>query len=289
MIGLINLCKPPGPTSHDMVAGVRKLLPGGTKVGHAGTLDPFASGVLMICVGPAVRLAEYIQQMPKRYQAGITLGAVSPTDDPESPPVANPSAVAPTPDAINRALAGLIGEINQVPPAHSAIQIAGRRAYSMARKGRTVELQPRPVHIHSIELLEYDYPRLRIDVRCGSGTYIRALARDIGSSLGVGGFCSALARTAIGPFNLAQAVRPEELDIQKNLLSPLLALQDLPKMKIDPDSAGRLVLGNAVRFAGGPATNGQVAILFGGKLLAIGFYESHSGLLKPSKVLAVKN
>ncbi|HOF19452.1 MAG TPA: tRNA pseudouridine(55) synthase TruB, partial [Phycisphaerae bacterium] len=165
MFGFFNLRKPAGPTSHDMVSAVRRLLPRGTRVGHAGTLDPFADGVLVICVGPAARLAEFVQAAPKRYRAVVTLGATSTTDDPEGEILPREPAPPPSPQDVRQAVARFVGEIPQTPPAHSAVLVNGHRAYKLARAGRELNLRPRVVAIHAIDVIRYDWPRLTLDVR----------------------------------------------------------------------------------------------------------------------------
>lgn len=240
VFGLLNIHKPAGPTSHGIVAALRrrlKLLPGRSgrdvKVGHAGTLDPFAEGVLMIALGPAARLADRVQTQPKRYEATITLGAVSASDDTEGPitPTADAGEVGES--AVRDVLGRFVGEIVQIPPAYSAVHIDGQRAYMLARRGDQPSPAGRTVVVHGIQLLRYAWPEVDIEVSCGSGTYIRSLARDIGAALGVGGYCSRLIRTAVGPFTLADAVAPETADFTGDLISPLAALGDMPRIMVD--------------------------------------------------------
>jgi len=252
VFGFLNIHKPPGPTSHDVVAGVRRTLDRRVKVGHAGTLDPFAAGVLVLCVGPATRLASYVQALPKRYVAEIALGNTSATDDPQGPITETQGATPPTADAVGQAVSQRVGQIRQVPPAHSAVHVSGRRAYQLARAGQDVSLTPRTVTVHAIEVLRYDWPRLEIDVRCGSGTYIRALARDLGAALGVGGYCAALTRTNVGPFRADEAVAPDRLDLDRDLQSPLIALAGLPKRVADESAVRALAMGQAVALAACP-------------------------------------
>ncbi|MCD4825672.1 MAG: tRNA pseudouridine(55) synthase TruB, partial [Phycisphaerae bacterium] len=166
----MNVYKPKGPTSHDVVVQVRRMLPRKTRVGHTGTLDPFAKGVLVLCVGQATRLAEFVQSQPKRYVAVIKLGAVSDTDDPEGTITPTPDATPPTEQQIRDVLKNFVGEIQQVPPAHSAIHIDGQRAYELAREGKDVEIPARPVKVFKLSMRRYEYPKLQIDVHCGSGT-----------------------------------------------------------------------------------------------------------------------
>jgi len=259
MFGLLNIDKPPGPTSHDVVDRVRRMLGRRIKLGHAGTLDPFASGVLVLCVGPATRLAEYVQAQPKRYLAEVTLGASSATDDPEGPIEAVEGAVPPDERTVRQVLRRFVGQIEQRPPAHCAVHVDGRRAYRLARSGKQPNLTPRTVQIHAIELLRYEYPRLTIDVRCGRGTYIRALARDIGEALSIGGYCSSLTRTAVGPFLLEDARPLDRLDPRRDLLSPLDALVDMEHIALAADHVATLAQGRAVTLDS-PLDAQQVAV-----------------------------
>ncbi len=220
MFGFLNIKKPVGPTSHDIVARVGRAVSPGlprkqrVKIGHAGTLDPFAQGVLVICLGQATRLAEFVQAQPKRYTAQITLGAISSTDDTEGEISPQPPADSTRPDeqTVRAVLKNFVGRIQQIPPAYSAVHIKGKRAYQLARDGEEVIIPARDVDIYELNLLRYEYPLLEIDVRCGSGTYIRSLARDIGQALAVGGYCSKLIRTAVGQFDIDSAIPPEDLD-----------------------------------------------------------------------------
>src|SRR5262249_45363855 len=160
----------------------------GTRLGHTGTLDPLATGVLVLCVGSATRLADYVQRMSKTYRSLFRLGARSDTDDADGAVTPVAGAAAPEPAALEACLRQFVGTIEQVPPAYSAAKVTGQRAYDLARRGREVSLQARAVQVHGIEVLRYDYPELEVEVRCGKGTYIRALARDLGARLGCGAY-----------------------------------------------------------------------------------------------------
>ena len=226
--GIINLDKPAGISSAFAVGGVKRLLPKGTKIGHAGTLDPFATGVLLLLVGKATKTCEQLMDRAKQYEAVIRLGATTATDDLDSP--AEPFAcdaelptAPPTREAVADALAMQVGEVMQRPPVFSAIKVGGRRAYALARRGEAVALPPRVVSIYRIDLLDYTWPEARVRVDCGRGTYVRAIARDLGERLGVGGYLTALRRTAIGPFSIADAVTLERLrseGVDAHLKSP---------------------------------------------------------------------
>ena len=192
----LNLNKPAGVTSRDVVDMVCKAA--GTKsVGHAGTLDPLATGVLVCGIGKATKLVEYVQRMTKTYRAEFTLGQTSDTDDTEGAVTPTADAVAPPTEELERALAKFRGLVKQTPPAYSAVKVAGRRAYELARKGKPVDLSPRQVLIHGVRLHRYEWPTLDVEIQCGSGTYIRSIARDLGMMLRTGGLMSKLVRTAI--------------------------------------------------------------------------------------------
>ena len=227
MNGFINLDKPAGISSARAVAGVKRLLPRGTRIGHAGTLDPFATGVLVLLVGKATRSCETLMDQPKQYEATIKLGAITPTGDPDSPeepfvpiPPGGITAsaggqVTPLPrERLESLIPRFIGDIQQRPPAFSALRVAGRRAYELARQGEIVQLKPRTVRVYGIELLDFTWPNVRLRIDCGRGTYIRALARDIGDALHVGGYVTQLRRTRVGDFTADHAVTLEALSIE---------------------------------------------------------------------------
>jgi tRNA pseudouridine55 synthase len=211
--GLIILDKPAGMTSARAVSAVKRLLPREKKLGHAGTLDPFATGVLVLLMGRATRLCELIMGWPKTYEATIKLGATTATDDIESPEQSGDSPAAPIQfGQIEQALAKFVGAIPQYPPVYSAIKLRGKRACDRVRKGeKNLQLQPRIVQVHSIELLSYMWPLLHVRIECGRGTYIRSIARDLGAALTVGGYLTALRRTRIGQCTIERAVRLEQL------------------------------------------------------------------------------
>jgi tRNA pseudouridine55 synthase len=246
--GLLVIDKPDGMTSRDAVNRVQGLFPRGTRIGHAGTLDPLATGVLVLCLGQATRLTEYVQRMEKTYRAGILLGARSDTDDSDGQisPVAgaNPPAL----EEVRRGLAGFLGEIEQVPPAYSAAKVTGRRAYDLARQGRDVDLQARTVHIHGIDLVSYGYPHLEVEVRCGKGTYIRSLARDLGERLGCGALIETLRRTRIGPFRVEDALSldlPEDA-VRARLLPITWAVSELPRLTLEEGEIAHLRQGQHI-------------------------------------------
>jgi len=209
--GILAIDKPTGMTSMDVVAIVRGKA-GGTKTGHAGTLDPLATGVLVLALGKATRQLKWFTATDKRYVTEIDLSCFTTTDDAEGDRIAvEPLPAPPTESEISQTIETFVGSIMQRPPAHSAVKIGGRRAYELARRGIDVEIEHREVVVHTIELTRYRWPLLELDIRCGKGTYIRSLARDIGRALGTGGYCHTLRRTAVGPFTLAHCRRLEEL------------------------------------------------------------------------------
>jgi len=254
--GILLIDKPAGLTSHGVVARVRRLA-GTRKVGHAGTLDPMATGLLIVGLNAATRLLTYMVGLDKAYRATIRLGAATTTDDADgeithlAPP---PRVAAIAPADIDRELAALTGELQQVPSSYSAVKVDGRRAYERARSGEQVELRPRTVTVSALELLSSrrsaEGIELQVTVECSSGTYVRALARDLGTALGVGGHLTALRRTRIGPFELASAAELEGLDVAGRLISPA-------------DAAGRLF--ESIRLSEDEAVD-----LRHGKQLAVG-------------------
>ena len=204
-VGVLLLDKPPGPSSFYMVRQIRRIF-GVKKVGHAGTLDPFASGLLIVCIGrPATRKISLLMATDKEYEATLRLGIETSTQDPEGEVIAERPVPQLARETVERCLAGFVGEILQEPPRFSALKHAGRPLYFYARKGIEVKKEPRPVTIHRLELLELTGSQLRIRVHCGKGTYIRTLAADIGQALGCGAHLVALRRTRCGPFLLRDA------------------------------------------------------------------------------------
>ncbi|HEX4797483.1 MAG TPA: tRNA pseudouridine(55) synthase TruB [Humisphaera sp.] len=209
--GILNLDKPPGISSARAVDRVKRLLPRGTKIGHAGTLDPFATGVLLLLIGKATKSCEHLMDAPKQYEATIKFGANTPTDDLDSAEEPVEVRAIPALAQVSAALGAMVGEILQKPPSFSALKIGGQRAYDVARRGQAVELEPRKVRIYSAELLSYEWPLARIRVDCGRGTYIRAMARDLGAALSVGGYLTELRRTRIGAFDVSGALKLHDL------------------------------------------------------------------------------
>jgi tRNA pseudouridine55 synthase len=211
---VINLDKPPGLSSARCVDRVKRLLPRGTKIGHAGTLDPFATGVLLLLVGKATKSCEALMGQRKGYDATIKLGARTATDDPESPEEPVAVATPPAEAQVRQAMTRFVGAIEQTPPVFSAMKVGGRRAYKLARQGEQVEIKPRTVQVYSLEVIAYEWPVVRIRVECGRGTYIRAIARDLGEVLNVGGYLTELRRTFVGDFRADDAVTLDKLQVE---------------------------------------------------------------------------
>ncbi len=235
MFGLLNIDKPCDVTSRDVVNHVQRLTRP-HKVGHAGTLDPLATGVLVVCLGQATRLNEFVQHLPKHYTGTFLLGRRSDTEDTEGEVVELADAPQPDQNTIDQTLAQFRGTIEQRPPAFSALKVKGQRAYSLARRGKEVMLTPRPVTIHALHLVRYDYPELVLDVVCSSGTYIRSLGRDIGEALGSCAVMSALRRTAIGPFTLDQSCAMDEVTAKTlagHMLPATLAVEHLARVEVN--------------------------------------------------------
>ena len=227
--GVLVVDKPAGPTSHDVVDRVRRAL-GERRVGHTGTLDPFATGVLVVCVGQATRLARFLAEGEKVYRATVRLGFATTTDDLLGEPLGPARAVAVDVAAVRGAAAALTGTLQQVPPSFSAKRVEGQRLYELARQGRAVERAPVPVTVHAFDVLGLEGDRVEVEVRCSPGTYVRALARDLGERLGLGGHLVALRRIRSSGFGLEQAVGADALETEAQAaLLPLQAvLTDLP-------------------------------------------------------------
>jgi tRNA pseudouridine55 synthase len=244
--GLVVVDKAPGMTSHDVVARVRRLA-GTRKVGHAGTLDPMATGVLVLGVDRATRLLGHLMLTEKAYDATVRLGVSTTTDDAEGEVTATHAVDGVREDAVRDELARFVGDIEQVPTAVSAIKVDGKRAYARVRDGEQVELKARPVTIHELVVHEVALPDVRISVRCSSGTYIRAIARDLGAALGVGGHLTALRRTAVGPFDLAVARTLDQLADDFSVL-PIAdaARMTFDSVDLDDDQAAHVRFGRGL-------------------------------------------
>jgi len=279
--GLVVVDKAPGMTSHDVVARVRRLA-GTRKVGHAGTLDPMATGVLVLGVDRATRLLGHLMLTEKTYDATVRLGVSTTTDDAEGEVVATSTVDGVGPESVRTELARFVGDIEQVPTAVSAIKVDGKRAYARVRDGEQVELKPRPVTVHELVVHEVALPDVRISVRCSSGTYIRAIARDLGAALGVGGHLTALRRTAVGPFDLSVARTLDQLS-EDFAVVPIAdaARATFPGVDLDDEQAAHVRVGRAldVRL---PDDRPHAVFAPGGEFLAL--YERRGEQARPVAV-----
>jgi len=288
--GVLVVDKPIGLTSHDVVQIIRRGT-GIRRAGHTGTLDPRASGVLVVLVGPAVRLSEYVSASDKRYQATIRLGSSTDTYDADgtatSPTVSVDSI---TEEKFTEVLQNFIGTIEQVPPPYSAVKVKGRKAYEMARQGEEVDLEPRTIQVYSLEILEWASPEVVIDVYCSSGTYVRSLAHDLGRDLGCGAHLIGLRRTKSGRFTLRDAVPLRRLqesftagDWYRYLIPAAEALADWPMVELDADQVELVRHGHRV-----PAAPGSKAWARGvsqqGDLVALLEFDTDTGEWQPKKV-----
>lgn len=287
--------KPVGPTSHDVVSRARRAL-GTRRVGHTGTLDPFASGLLLLCVGRATRLAEYLSGMDKRYVATARLGVSTDTLDSDGEVTSEDENWRGLSDRdVATAVERFRGSIEQVPPQYSAKKVDGEAMHRRARRGETVVLPPVPVTVHRMSLVSLDMPEVTFDVSCSSGTYVRALARDLGNHLGVGAHLTALRRLSVGPFDVADAVSMDRLDdsevVAEARLEPCFALPHFDRVDVEPPVADRLRNGQRVRIRdiGGDgaeaiAAETLVAVTRGHDLVAVA--DLSDGVLRPRKVFA---
>lgn len=290
MDGILVVNKPQGWTSHDVVGRIRRLTQQ-KRVGHAGTLDPMATGVLLVCLGRATRVAEYLMASDKTYRAIVRLGVETDTYDADGQVVAQ-QPVNVDESTLRETLARFVGEIGQVPPMYSALKREGRPLYKLARKGVEVEREPRRVTIHEITLHTWTPPDATLDVRCSPGTYIRSLAHDVGAAFGCGAHLAELTRLASGPFTLDDAVTLKDLEglaDLSGLLRPLdAALQDLPALTLDADQARRVMMGQAISMDGVEAAANVPYRAYDDKnnLLAITTYDAPARSWRPKKVLA---
>jgi len=273
--GVLVVDKPVGMTSHDVVQAIRSGT-GLRRAGHTGTLDPRASGVLVILVGPAVRLSEFVSASDKRYQAIIRLGSTTDTFDADGKFTHSDEPVNVTEEQFEKVLSTFIGEIEQTPPPYSAVKVQGRKAYEMARQGEEVELAPRKITVHHLEVLEWAPPEVVIDVHCSSGTYVRSLANDLGNALGCGAYLVGLRRTKSGRFSLRDATPLRKLqeafhagNWYQYLIPAAEALAEWPAVELNPDEVEDVRHGHRVKAAAdaqpgmvrGVSTQGELVAL----------------------------
>lgn len=287
--GVLVVDKPIGLTSHDVVQIIRRGT-GIRRAGHTGTLDPRASGVLVVLIGPAVRLSEYVSASDKRYQATIRLGSSTDTYDSDGRFVGPTIPVNITEEEFNEVLQTFVGEMEQVPPPYSAVKVGGRKAYERAREGEEVELAPRIVNVYSLEVLEWEPPEVVIDVHCSSGTYVRSLANDLGKALGTGAHLVGLRRTRSGRFTLRDAVPLRRLqeafdagNWYRYLIPAAEALADWPAIELDPDQVELVRHGHRL-----PVVDGRKgwarAISQQGDLVALLYVDEATNEWQPKKV-----
>jgi tRNA pseudouridine55 synthase len=293
--GILNLDKPRGPTSHDIVSRVRRLT-NIRRVGHAGTLDPLATGVLLVCIGRATRVSEYLMAGQKIYRAQVHLGVTTDTYDAEGQ-IVEESPLDVSRSQVEVALAQFRGTISQVPPMYSAVKSHGTPLHRLARRGVEVQREPRLVEIYRLELTAWEPPLCTLEVTCSSGTYVRALAHDLGQALGCGAHLAGLTRLASGGFLLEDAVtldafaRAAEEGSWVALLYPLdAALNRFPAFSLDAGTARRLCAGQSITLPGSPPEQGDevLARAYGpdGVFLALVAYDSVDGAWRPHKVFA---
>lgn len=289
--GVLVIDKPVGMTSHDVVQIVRKGT-GIRRAGHTGTLDPRASGVLVVLIGPAVRLSEYVSASDKRYQATLRLGASTETYDAEGEITASSVDVNVTEEQFDEALESFVGEIEQVPPPYSAVKVKGRKAYEMSRKGEPVDLKARQINVYSLELLEWAPPEAVVDVYCSSGTYVRSLAHDLGQMLGCGAYLVGLRRTKSGRFTLRDAVPLRKLreaftngEWYRYLIPAADALADWPLVELDPDEVELVRHGHRIEAVEEEGTDSWVrGVSMQGDLVALMEYDAETNEWQPRKV-----
>jgi tRNA pseudouridine55 synthase len=288
--GILNVDKPLELTSHDVVARVRWMAKQ-RQVGHAGTLDPLATGVLLVCLGQATRTSQYLMDSPKTYQATIHLGVSTTTLDAEGE-ITSEKSVDVTRQQVEAILAQFVGPIKQVPPMYSAIKKNGIKLYKLARQGISVKRSPREVDIYALRITAWAQPLIHVEVECGPGTYIRALARDIGTALGCGAYLAALRRTQSGSFSVEQAVTLKQLETaftngtEQTWLQPLdIAFDNLPGIYLDRDTAFKLAQGQAINVSDQVGT-GSHARAYGpsNRFIALVKKELQSPRWKPVKV-----
>jgi tRNA pseudouridine55 synthase len=283
--GWIVLDKPIGMTSTHAVSRLKRIY-NGKKAGHAGTLDPLASGILPVAFGEATKTVPFVQDGEKAYLFTVRWGAETDTDDSEGT-VVRTSEARPEAAALMAALPGFIGDIMQTPPQYSAIKIAGERAYDLARDGETVELKARPVTIHRLEILETTSDETKFVMECGKGAYVRAIARDLGRLLGCFGHVIALRRTRVGPFTEEDSFTFEEIESEGGAADALLSVEagltELPCVVVDRDSAARLRRGNSLILRGRDAPAGGIIYAACGGV-PVAFGEVVEGALEPSRV-----
>ncbi|MBA3313100.1 MAG: tRNA pseudouridine(55) synthase TruB [Planctomycetota bacterium] len=293
--GLLNLDKPAGMSSRTAVDVVERLVHP-AKVGHAGTLDPIATGVLVVCVGSATRLISFVQEGRKVYRATFRFGVTSVTDDVEGFVSSVPNAPRLTRDDVEAALPEFVGTIEQIPPVFSAVHVGGRRAYELARRGEAVALAPRSVEIHRYEAIDFDEEsqELTAEIECGSGTYVRSLGRDLAKRLGTAAVMTGLRRTAVGPFTIDRAISPSSLTLESlpsRLLPASTAVTELRHIPLDETQTVAIRHGKFLPKPDGPRLEADEPVaLFApdARLAAVATFNPVDSTLRPKIVLPVE-
>jgi tRNA pseudouridine55 synthase len=271
MLGFLNIDKPAAITSRDAVNRIQRIVRP-SKVGHAGTLDPLATGVLVVALGGATRLVDYVHRFPKTYEAAFLLGRQSDTEDITGQVMETPADRVPGLEELQAAMRQLVGQTMQRPPAYSALKVQGERAYDLARRGESVALNARPIRVHEIELLRYDYPELQLRIKCGTGTYVRSLGRDLAESVGTHAVMSQLRRTAIGVFHLRDAVPLETIGnttLPANLQPPECIFDKSEMELLSVMEQVRIMQGQWIERASHGRQSHVAALDQDGKLLAL--------------------
>ncbi len=288
---IVPVDKPVGPTSHDVVAFARRALKN-RRIGHTGTLDPFASGLLLLCVGNATRVAEYLTALPKTYEAELLLGSATDTDDHTGTAVTTSDAWRTLDEsAVRAAFEAWRGTREQVPSQYSAKKVDGERAYDAARRGEVVDIKPVAITIYDIVVDAIEMPRVRFTVTCSSGTYIRALARDVGAALGTGAHLTSLRRTRVGVHDVGHAVPMEQLAdadaVERAALTPLDAVAQMERVDISDSDLREIGFGRALRYVASAEALAidalPIALAHDGRLIAIA--QRDGDLLRPKKVM----
>ena len=288
--GWLLVDKPSGVTSHDIVQHTRRIIPG-CRIGHTGTLDPLATGLLVLCLGNTTRLSEYLVSQSKQYSAVVRLGQTTTSYDADGD-IISENNVSVDVAGIKSILPSFLGCIEQVPPIYSAIKIGGTRAYKLARSGKTVKMSSRSVCINKLTLIDYCSPDVTLEISCSSGTYVRSLAHDLGQSLKCGAHLQDLRRDVVGPFNLQQAYTLEDIEqafdsgeIESILLPSSKAMVGWQEIRLDADAVRKIQHGNPIKDSGFISANLALAYDLEGELIAVVEGQPESGHWQPRKVL----
>jgi tRNA pseudouridine55 synthase len=285
--GIVNVLKPPGMTSHDVVSFMRKVY-GIKRIGHAGTLDPAAAGVLPVAVGPATRLLEYMTERNKSYRVELTFGYETDSGDDTGKIINTQNCSLPPRGLLEKTLATFIGTYDQIPPMHSAIKVNGKKLYELAREGITIERKPRTITIEHLQLIAIRGNTILFDVICSKGTYIRSLCADIGKRMDCPAVMSFLVRTQVGTFSLENSHTPEEIAAfpEKVILPPDAGILHLPKVVLSPEQAEDFLHGRTI-YCAEPVQKSEVIAIYNHKHIFIGIGNKQDRHISPEKVLTL--